>query len=275
MERYNEIQPHPGQKGQFRLCGRCILCQTYYNDDPSYKPPSHDPSQKDPRIDFQNKLNTYIESIKTATFGPSSELLGDEYMLSCTCSIMKGALGSTMSFNGIGSSRPNSYFITNYGRLYLSQPPNGPWHLEVKPYPVVKMDQPIKLTQEYLDILNNLLELKTLFQTQGTNVTYNKELVWMLVGNFNKYQSMLTIGPPDEDEDLDYVIKALEKPITAAHLRSPSNLRPPPKISKENFDEARKSLKSMMMMKGGYKRKKNKKSKRRKKVSNMKKVKKK
>jgi len=212
MERYNEIQPHPGQKGQFRLCGRCILCQTYYNDDPSYKPPSHDPSQKDPRIDFQNKLNTYIESIKTATFGPSSELLGDEYVLSCTCSIMKGALGSTMSFNGIGSSRPNSYFITNYGRLYLSQPPNGPWHLEVKPYPVVKMDQPIKLTQEYLDILNNLLELKTLFQTQGTNVTYNKELVWMLVGNFNKYQSMLT--PLDiGDSKVNTLLQKIDKEL--------------------------------------------------------------
>ena len=280
-------------EGRFRYCGKCIMCEKYYNENPDYRPPVYDPSQPDPRTPFQTKLRDYIRDIETKCEdkNPSSlEFFDDEYVLACTCSLMKSTLGSTSSWNGVGNPSISSVFITNYGRLYNIhannewRPPVN-WYLQPNPYATVDLqtENPHPLTQEYLDIFNNLLEMgNVLLQTKDANVTYNGPLFYMLVDNFNKYQNMLMprdiVDPLAQfrvdkgDQELDEVIQELEKspfnypapvlPRSRSHQNKPK-LSPKFKISQSDFNKSRRTLRKMIgsKKKKKYKHKKEKKEK--------------
>jgi len=258
-------------EGRFRYCGKCIMCEKYYNENPGYSPPVYDPSQPDPRTPFKTRLSNYIESIDTTTEPlsyPNEQLLDDEYVLACTCSLMATPSGPNANVEGY-----QSVFITNYGRLYNinGQVRVNGWYLHPNPYVNEQIKNPHQLTQEYLDIFNNLLNDGgqyggTLLQldrsTSPWRTVYNMKLFWMLVDNFNKYQNILMprdIVDPlaqfrvgEGDQELDEVISALEKstPVSPKkkHLRGP--------ISKTDFNKARQSLRKMV---GSKKKKKTKK----------------
>jgi len=263
-------------EGRFRNCGKCIMCEKYYNENPDYRPPVYDPSQPDPRIKYQERLNTYIRYIKTATKQPSSlDLFNDEYVLACTSSYGFSSSGPRYSSH---MHENNSVFITNYGRLYNAQGNKG-WYLQRNPYATVDLqtENPYLLTQEYLDIFINLLYYvgDTLLQNKGGQDIYNMKLFYMLVDNFNKYQNMLMpeditdihdpldqfrVGDYDEFDELN---KETDKWLQ--DLEKSPKLSPKFKISHSDFNKSRRTLRKMIGSKKKKKHKKHKKEKKKKK----------
>jgi len=226
------IQPGPEQTGLFKYCGKCVMCRQYYNVEPNPRPEWVKGTPYDPgpemRLRWQTELNSYIDKVDTLC-EHSCQFMEGEYVLACTCSKMCSSSGCSGGMHGAKSSE----FITSYGRLLITHFDGagrlgGCFIEEIRgldntsPLPI---ENPKPLTQEYLDILNNLLNDSHMFN--GTLIQldrsrtpyedrYNKKLFYKLIYNFNKYQNMKEEEGDDEegrDKELahkDYIINFLE-----------------------------------------------------------------
>ena len=79
-----------------------------------------------------------MDTLQCAILLAKLEFFDDEYVLACTCSLMKSQLGSTSSWGGVGNQSSLSIFITNYGRLYNAQGKLG-WYISTNPYATVDL----------------------------------------------------------------------------------------------------------------------------------------
>jgi hypothetical protein len=102
----------------------------------------------------------------------------------------------------------------------------------------------IELTQEYFDILTNLLFMGHLLIDERVGGGYDQRLIFMIVSNYNRYRQYHT-----GRDEIDEVIDRLEDPVD----ESPSTMKSQKRME---FDKARRSLRKML---GSKKKTKNKK----------------
>lgn len=201
--------------GLFRFCGKCAMCLKYYNPE---DPPEPDtgyfsnpnirgqyllsPEMRKTRKDMVIQTIKPLEKLKKSS--TTEDLYEDEYFLSCS-------MAQTQNYGHIYAS----YFISNYGRIgnIGSQPPL--YHIINNQFMYNHVGEQIlryhKLTQEYFNILNNLLFWgKLIINDRDNHNKYDENLIFMIVSNYNLYrQKGIEI-----DDEIDEVIDRLETPIS-------------------------------------------------------------
>lgn len=189
--------------GLFRFCGKCAMCLKYYNPE---DPPEPDtgyfsnpnirgqyllsPEMRKTRKEMVIQTIKPLEKLKKSS--TTEDLYEDEYFLSCS-------MAQTQSYGQIVAS----YFISNYGRIgYYHQPGSQPpleYHIINNQFMYNHVGEQIlryhKLTQEYFNILNNLLFWDKLIINDRDNQTkYDESLIFMIVSNYNLYRQQMVGG---------------------------------------------------------------------------------
>jgi len=230
--------------GLFRFCGKCPMCLKFFNpEDPpetgnfsnpaaALAPGGQYLSSKATRRDrkeYQIKDTKSFEKFKKNRI--SESLYKDEYFLVCS----KTTAGLS----------PRNYFISNYGRIAIFQ---NEYHIINNEFMYdgygVQALRHIELTQEYFDILTNLLFMGHLLIDERVGGGYDQRLIFMIVSNYNRYRQYHT-----GRDEIDEVIDRLEDPVD----ESPSTMKSQKRME---FDKARRSLRKML---GSKKKTKNKK----------------
>ena len=192
----------------FKFCNKCYLCQKYYNDDDKCSPTfkyTYEIVSKFINADYEvihrsDELLTenYIFTAHDKGL-PSWHLYKDEFIYSCSGSILKGIEGSTSSWNGCSdNNRLSSYFITNYGKVLYIEFLNhlNKFNILVK-HPALKgrgetlCYSPInysdillnkqKINQDTLNNINYLYEIPGLFIYNNNNAKFNIDIIYTVI----------------------------------------------------------------------------------------------
>ena len=214
----------------FKFCNKCYLCQKYYNENAEFK--NYGSYQKMlPKFingDYEliHRSNEILTEEYMVTSGdkglPIWYLYEDEFIYSCSGSILKGVEGNTSSWNGVSSNNNlSSYFITNYGKvLYIQFIKNlNKFRIHVK-YPALKgrgnkyCYSPInhsnillnktKINQDTLNNINYLYEIPGLFIHKDNNQKFNIDIIYSIIHTYKSSQN---------EENLDILYDTYDKYI--------------------------------------------------------------
>mgnify|MGYP001291497034 CR=1 FL=1 len=235
--------------GLFRFCGKCPMCLKHFNpEDPPETGYFSNPMIRglylsDQRQAMQeNKMQfaKSFEKFKPRVIPPLESLYKDEYFLACSRAQADNPAGN--------------YFISNYGRLANFHTGSNEYHIINNEFMYNHIGEQtlrhVVLTQEYFDMLNNLLFFNKLLINERGGTKYDQTLIFMIVSNYNKYRQY-HMGR----DEIDEVIDRLEAPVD----ESPSTMKSQKRIE---FDKARRSLRKIL---GSKKKTKNKNKKKKKK----------
>lgn len=214
----------------FKFCNECFLCNKYYNEDAENKNTYGDEWAKrnlTPFINNDYEINISNEKLTEEYMFTASDkglprwyFYEDEFIYSCSGSILKGIEGSTSSWNGCSdNTNLTSYFITNYGKLiyidlthyrkkeiYLKYPAQGGRGDYTGYSPIKRTDTILnktKINQETLNNINMLYERPGLFTTTDANQKFNIEIIYSVI---HTYKSSNLINNEDKfNEAIQYL----------------------------------------------------------------------
>jgi len=184
----------------FKFCNECCLCKKYYNDDSKNKDPGELQMMLPQFINNDYEINISNEKLTEEYMFTSGDkglppwyFYEDEFIYSCSGSILKGKEGSTSSWNGCSSNTNfTSYFITNYGKLVhidlsynrknitIKYPWRGSFYFK---YADIILNK-TKINLNTLDTINMLYEIPGLFIHKDNNLTFNPDIIYTVVHTY-------------------------------------------------------------------------------------------